>query len=182
MSEDLERAEEIYVLRSVLRDGEPSPGLVGIGDLVRLVRGGSSRKGSALDVEQTRFLFSQPRLMKIYRALKQPLAVAELGMAAAASDGDIPARFFDGGRLTLSFQADGSASIFVQLDEEVQWPAVDLILQSENDGVVRLAFQTAPWDDGTMLEFLDLADPAHQALIRMIRDPYSEGTFVRTED
>ena len=174
MAEDLDLADRIYAGIALGRHAEPRRGLLGVGDIVRFVHGGSG----SLTADQTRQLFANSHLVRSYRELMSRLAVAEVPAVAAASSGDLLRRHFDGGVLTLSEDDAEQVSLLVVLDEDRRGHPVDLIVMSAA-GAEKLAFQFAPDADGELFEFVDQSTPEGRRLVEALRDPFAEGFFVR---
>ena len=177
MEDDPDKVAKIYSTISLLRYTSASNIAVTPGDLVRLVHGQSAHLGP----DQTRYLFSQPSLLQLYRELKRPATLANMPLVAAASSNDIDERQIDGGTLQIFRQAADIAIVFVKVDDPTEWVSVTLQLENASFGIRNLHFRQSPEEDGEMQEFLDLSTENGKAIYEALVDPLTIGTFLKSE-
>src|ERR1700760_342270 len=90
------RADQLYAARSALAAARPRRRM-GLAEIVQFL-GDPSR---SLTAEEQRQLFADPRLRADYRRLKAQATTFEMPALAAASSGNVNARRFDGGSITI---------------------------------------------------------------------------------
>ncbi|MGY4467689.1 hypothetical protein ACVWWK_003398, partial [Bradyrhizobium sp. LB9.1b] len=104
MADDLDQADQIYVARSVIYNGEKSEGAIGVGDLVSFLIG----RTRELTAQQIGYLSSRPDLLSLYERLKSSLNVAEMPVAASLASDPAPdhlsalKHYLEDARATLS--------------------------------------------------------------------------------
>ena len=169
-----ERAQDLYVARSVLDDTPGERLVLGIADLVAYL----SDPTADLTEQQWRVCRENPRLKADYEKLKSRLFVAELPAAAAAAQGDLHERKFAGGFLRLRASAvPGQVYLIVTLEPTIAAPRM-LLIEGKNGEVARIALPP-PDADGTMLVIQDTArNEADARAIRLLRDPACCGVFL----
>lgn len=169
MADDL--TEKIYATWTTLSEAKLEPGALGVRELYRLLK--SPR--SELSHEQMRRLFSDPWLRKLYEMLKSDLATWTLPAVAAASDGDIYEREFEGGSLRIV-----EASPFAYISARFEAP---------HSRAIRLDFGPNAFlifrhidASGEAQEICELADESFVALLAALKDPTSSGVFIELDD
>lgn len=178
MAEDLDVAERIFVAQSLLDETNPDADVVTVADIARFMDG----RSSSFTMEQTRYMFSRPKLLTAYRQLRQQVTVVEVPAVAAASDGKLNNRAFEEGRISISRQPDSShVYIVVTLGEGHEGRQMDLLLENTALGIERLSFQSRPDDDGEILEIVDTTVPRFDLIVTLLQDPATEGRFVLAE-
>src|ERR1700685_4713162 len=97
----------------------------------------------ALAPEEQRALFADPRLRADYRRLKEQATTFELPALAAASSGNVNARRFDGGSISIHpSRIPGQLYVIVRFN----WPANPpraMLLESASGDLVKRALPSA---------------------------------------
>lgn len=178
MVENLDRAGKIFRMMVLLEDTPSTPGVIGVGDVVRFLTGGMP----SLTADQTRYLFSRPDLRRVYADLKRDLSVASMPEVAAASTGDATVRNFEGGELRISVTSQPNQfKVRVTLEESKREHRVCLALEHPEGGLERLDFEFAPDQSGIVVKILDETDARSARILAMIRDNGVKGEFLRFE-
>lgn len=173
MAEEIELVDRLYVGLAIDRDYKPRPDRLNFGDVVRFVGGVTN----SLTAGQTRQLFANQPMIRWYRHRLATIALAEIPRVAAASSGEIRCRRFDGGSLTVSNAFGTLVSVFVELDQGQRESALDLFIMSET-GAEMFSLQSAPDEDGKIVEMVDTATPHGKRIVEMLRDPLAVGWLV----
>src|SRR5206468_657051 len=122
-------------------------------------------------------LFANPRLRADYRRLKSQLSVSELPALAAASDGQVATRRFDGGSIRIHpSRVTGQTYVFVHFDTPDRVP-VAMVLEHPSGELVRRALPVDRATSEAML-LLDSHNPEDAAFLRVLCDPTSTGAFL----
>lgn len=169
----LDVADRLYAARCVVADGAPAGPKIGVAELVQFL----SNPTSQLSPEAQRALFSNPRLRDDFNRLKAALRCVELPALAAASDGAVPARTFEGGsvRIHPSRVAGQTYALF-----QFNWPTATpraLLLESVSGDVVKRVLPTAD-ASGQAVLVLDQNQPDDGVFLRLIADPTTTGSFI----
>jgi len=166
------RAAELYAPRAILAEARPEGMAVGVSDIVLFL--GSGRAPSA---EAQRALFASPRLRADYRRLKSQLSMFELPALAAASDGQVTMRRFEGGAIRIHpSRVAGQTYVLVRFDAPDNAPAA-MVLEHPSGEVVRRALSIEQ-SEGEALLLLDSRLPEDEAFLRVLCDPKSTGGFL----
>jgi hypothetical protein len=177
MAEEIELVDRLYVGLAIDRDYKPRPNRLTFGDIVRFVGGMTN----SLTADQTLQLFANQPLIRWYRQRLATIAIAEIPRVAAASSGQIRRRQFDGGSLTVSNSFGTFVNVFIELDEGRRHSALDLFLMSAT-GAEILSLQSAPDEDGKIVEQVDTVTPRKKLIVEMLCDPLAVGWFVPRRD
>jgi hypothetical protein len=167
------RADELYAARAAVADASPDGIGLGMGEIALFLAGA----GRALSAEEQRALFANPRLRADYRRLRSQLSMFELPALAAASDGQVASRRFDGGSIRIHpSRVTGQTYVFVQFDAPDRMPAA-MVLEHPSGEFVR---RTLPVDraEGEAMLLLDSHNPEDAAFLRILCDPRSTGAFL----
>jgi len=169
-----ERAQDLYVARSVIDDTPGERVVLGLADLVRYL----ADPAADLTQQQWQVCRENPRLKADYERLKSRLLVAELPVAAAAAQGELNERKFAGGFLRMRPSAvPGQVYLILTLEPTIAAPRM-LMIEGKNGEVARIALPP-PDADGTMLVIQDTArNEADARAIRLLRDPTSCGVLL----
>ena len=171
MSDKTERAQEVYAANRLAVEGTPRPGAIGVAELHAFLTDPTVE----LTPAQSGYLFRSPTLRETFQALKQRLSSHPLSMVAAASDGGVDTRHFDGGSLQIIPARRGDR---VYLTVTIQAPGALMagaLLIVETAETVLKRKLPPPDQQGRMLVILDPAEPGDQALITALRDPSASG-------
>jgi hypothetical protein len=166
-------ADRLYAARSAVADAVSGGTKVGIAELVQFL----ADPMSELSPEAQRALFSNPRLRADFNRIKASLRCVELPALAAASDGSVKTRSFEGGsvRIHPSRVAGQVYALF-----QFNWPSTTpraLVLESTAGDVVKRALPTAD-ASGQAVVVLDPGRPSDDAFLRLIADPTTTGSFI----
>jgi hypothetical protein len=168
-----QRADALYAARAALAETTPRPPGIGVGEIVQFLTG--SRR--SLSVEEQRSLFANPRLRADYRRLKAQLSVFELPALAAASDGQVGARRFDGGSISIHpSRVAGQIYVVLRFDKPVRTPSAMVLEHPSGEFLKRELPQVQ--DDGEAMIVLDSQNPDDEAFLRVLRDPTATGSFL----
>ena len=133
----------------------------------------------ALPVGQQRALFADKRLREDFRQLKRVYSVAALPALAAASDGDVVERSFEGGTVRIH-AARKPGQFYVRFSFGIRdaYPRVLVLELPDGTQVKRLLPAMEAGGDGEMLIVGDMAAPADQTFRQLLADPASHGDFL----
>ena len=177
-----QRAEELYVARCLEREAVANTGRLSFAEMYNFLTDPSV----LLTQVQQRLLFTDARLRSDFRLLRHDLAqsasannAAYLTMPrlAAAGDRSLDERRFPGGLAKIAPSEVDARQIYVvlELDDPSTAPR-GLILQSPSGEVAKLRLE-APDDDGVIQMLLDTTQPENDLIVRLLRDPNSDGIF-----
>ncbi len=172
--EDIERrADQLYAARSALADTEPTGRRLGVAEIVQFL----SDPRRSLSMEEQRSLFADPRLRADYRRLKSLHSISELPALAAASVGDVDARRFEGGTLSIHpSRVAGQVYVVLRLSSPAGPPSTMLLEGAAGELVKRSL--PAPDGNGEIMLVLDRKIAADEAFLRLLSDPTSTGSFL----
>jgi len=166
-------AGRIYAARSALVETKPPKHRLGIAELMRFL----SDPSRSLTPDEQRALFSDSRIRSDYRRLKAQATVFELPALAAASSGDVNARRFEGGTISIHpSRLAGQTYVILRFSSLANPPRMMLIESTAGDLVRR----TIPAADqqGEVMLVLDERNDADASFLRLLADPTSAGTFL----
>jgi hypothetical protein len=167
------RADEIYAARAAVAEARPGRVALGVAEIVQFLSG----TGPALSAEAQRALFANPRLRADYRRLKSQLSMFELPALAAASDGQVATRRFEGGTIRIHpSRVTGQTYVFVRFDAPDSAPGA-MVLEHPSGEIVRRALPVERTEGEAML-LLDSHHPEDEAFLRALCDPRSTGAFL----
>ena len=167
------RADRLYAARSALVGTKPPRHRFGVAEIVQFL----SDPSRALTPEEQRALFTDPRLRADYRRLKAQATTFELPALAAASSGNVDARRFEGGSITIHpSRIPGQLYVIVRFNSPTETPRAILLEGTEGDLVKRALPSTD--QHGEMMMVLDEKNEADAGFLRLLADPMSTGTFV----
>ena len=167
------RADRLYAARSALVDTKPPRHRFGVAEIVQFL----SDPSRSLTPEEQRALFTDPRLRADYRRLKAQATTFELPALAAASSGNVDARRFEGGSITIHpSRIPGQLYVIVRFNSPTETPRAILLEGAEGD-LVKRALPSAD-QHGEMMMVLDEKNEADAGFLRLLADPMSTGTFV----
>ena len=96
-ADQIEPADRLYAARSAMAETGPSTRRLGVAEIMQFL----SDPRRSFSIEEQRSLFADPQLRADYRRLKAQMSVIELPALAAASDGDVRTRRFEGGTVSI---------------------------------------------------------------------------------
>lgn len=166
-------ADRLYAARSAVADAAPGGPRIGVGELVQFL----ADPRSELSPEAQRALFSNPRLRADFKRVKASLRLVELPALAAASDGTVNARNFEGGSVRIHPSRVGGQ---VYALFQFSWPSATpraLLLQGASGDLVKRPLPAAD-ASGQAVLVLDRSQPSDDAFLRLIADPTATGCFV----
>jgi hypothetical protein len=166
-------ADRLYAARSAVADAAPGGPRVGIAELVQFL----ADPARELSPDAQRALFTNARLRADFNRLKASLRLVELPALAAASDGRVDARNFEGGsvRIHPSRVAGQVYALF-----QFSWPSTTpraLLLEGTAGDIVKRPLPAAD-AAGQAVLVLDRNQPSDEAFLRLIADPTATGCFV----
>jgi hypothetical protein len=166
-------AAKLYAARSAMADAQPARRRLGVAEIVQFL----SDPQRSLSMEEQRSLFADPRLRADYRRLKSQLSVYELPALAAASAGDVDARQFEGGTLSIHpSRVPGQVYVVLRLSSPSTPPRA-MLLESAAGEVVKRSLP-APDGNGEIMLVLDRKLAADEAFLHLLSDPTSTGSFL----
>jgi hypothetical protein len=167
------RAEELYAARSAMAEAGPPRRRIGLAEIVQYL----NDPARALSMEEQRALFSDAKLRADFRRLKTAAAVAELPALAAASDGGVKARRFDGGSVSIHpARRPGQTYVILRFAAPSGMPRM-MLLESAAGELVKRSLPAAD-QNGELTMVLDERSAADAAFLRLLADPTATGTFV----
>ena len=172
----IDRAEDLYVARSVIAAKSTRRPLLAIADLVRFL---TDREVVSLTPDQQAQLFTDRQLRDDFQRLKRSLSLFVMPAAAAAStDQLLNERNFPGAQVKITgSRKPGHFYVTIALEEVDSSPAL-LVLEGPAGDIARVALPAVD-DRGTILILKDMASPSDARLINLLRDPSTIGTFIR---
>jgi hypothetical protein len=169
----IDRADQLYAARSALAGTQRPRRRFGVAELVQFL----NDPARALTPDEQRDLFADPRLRADYRRLKARAATFELPALAAASSGDVSARRFDGGSITIhASRLQGQRYVIVRFNEPASSPRA-MLLESTSGEIVKRALPDID-QQGEVMMVLNDSNAADAAFLRLLADPMATGTFV----
>lgn len=180
---DLARVRDLYIGWSVaerLKD-VPAPGL-GFSDLVAFLL-----EGRPLSAAQQAALFRSKHLRDQFQRLKEDLALRTgtvsriVGLPAAraaADDTEMTERSFDDGIVTLVPSAVPNQTYIIITLQNPDAAPTRLLVESRPPGEVASTLLQPPDPDGAIRLLKDIQVEADALLLRLLRTPTSEGTFL----
>lgn len=167
------RADELYAARSAMAEAGQPRRRIGLAEIVQYL----NDPARALSMEEQRALFSDPKLRADFRRLKTAAAVAELPALAAASDGDVKARRFEGGSVSIHpSRVRGQIYVILRFASPSGAPRM-MLLESAAGELVKRALPAVD-QNGEVTMVLDEGSAADAGFLRLLGDPTSTGTFV----
>jgi len=191
----IERAQELFVARSIAAETIPRPLKLAFVDLYRFL----TDPAATLSPLQQRALFTEPRIRQDYRSLKNalrwrrpdkqiPMDVQIPGVVAAAGDRDLDDRTFevpvtDAAPIQISIRIR-PAGIGRQFTIEIRFSdALDppRAMQIENEHLNQVAKTALPAPDieGRILIIKNMANENDAQFLRLLRKPTTTGTFLK---
>jgi hypothetical protein len=167
------RADRLYAARSALAEAAPASSRLGIAEIIGFL----NDPARSLSMAEQRALFANPKLRADYRRLKAQVAVAELPALAAASDGAVSARRFEGGTVNVH-PSRVPGQIYVVL--RFSWPRDSprtMLLEGAEGELVKRALPPAD-PNGELMIVLNRAIASDRDFLRLISDPTSTGSFL----
>jgi len=165
------RADQLFVARSAVADAKRPRHRFGIAEIVQFLNDPSR----SLTPEEQRALFADPRLRADYRRLKEQATTFELPALAAASSGNVNARRFEGGSISIHpSRVPGQVYVIVRFN----WPANSprmMLLESTAGDLLKRALPSADQQGEVMMVLNESSDAE---FLRLLTDPTSTGTFV----
>jgi hypothetical protein len=167
------RADQLYAARSALADTKRPQHRFGVAEIVQFL----SDPTRSLTPGEQRALFADARLRADYRRLKAQATTFEMPALAAASSGNVSARRFDGGSITIHpSRIAGQLYVIVHFNEPGSSPRA-ILLESTTGDLVKRALPSAD-QQGDVMMVLDENNDADAGFLRLLADPTSIGTFV----
>jgi hypothetical protein len=171
--EFINRVDRLYAARTAVAESKPLRHRFGIAEIVQFL-GDPSR---SLTPDEQRLLFTDPRLRADYRRLKAQATTFEMPALAAASSGNVTARRFDGGSITIHpSRIAGQIYVILRFNSPESSPRA-LLLESASGDVVKRALPGAD-QQGEVMMVLNEKDDADAAFLRLLADPTATGTFM----
>jgi len=169
-----QRADAVYAARAALADATPRPRRLGVAEIVQFLT--DSRR--TLTADEQRSLFANPQVRADYRRLKAQLAVFELPALAAASDGQVEGRRFDGGSISIHpSRVAGQTYVIVRFDSPAR-PPTAMVLERASGELVKRGLPDMPGDGETMMIILDSHNVDDETFLHALRDPTATGSFL----
>jgi hypothetical protein len=177
-SELISRTEDLFVARSLEDDARAEAVSIRFIDIYRFL----TEAGFTLPHAQQAVLFSNERIRRDFQQLRKDLAArlhrTVVPVAAAASDGTLTERRFPGGVIRLAASAVDSQHMYVMFEFEGQAPSFRAIeLQGAGGDLMKMALDP-PDEDGLVQTLLDLRREDHAAIVRLLQDPNTQGSFL----
>jgi len=174
-SDDLaRRADALYAARTAMAEATRPPRRLGIAELIQFL----NEPGRALTLEEQRALFADPKLRADFRRLKAQATMFELPALAAAGTGDVTARRFEGGSVTIHpSRVRGQIYVILRFPASAGAPRT-MLLESTAGDLLKRALPAAD-PNGEVMMVLDERSAADAAFLRLLSDPTSTGTFVQ---
>jgi hypothetical protein len=167
------RADRLYAARSALAEAKPPRHRFGIAEIVQFL----SDPTRSLTPAEQRSLFTDPRLRADFRRLKERATSFEMPALAAASSGNVNARRFDGGSISIHpSRIAGQLYVIVRFNSPADAPRA-MLLESTSGDLVKRALPSAD-QLGEVMMVLNENDEADASFLRLLADPTSTGTFV----
>lgn len=171
-----ERTERVFVTNALLDEGTLDDAAIGTADVARFL----TSPDFELTDQQTRRLFSDPKVSATYRRLKSLLRGVALPVVAAASSGDVTERWFDGGHLRVVASSNGVHVYVTVIFDDAAHAATEpsiLLLETATGEVARLAVPAAD-ENGRIFVILDIGEARDAAVVAALRDPRTIGLFL----
>jgi hypothetical protein len=167
------RADRLFAARSALAETKRPQRRFGVAEIVQFLNDPSR----SLSPEEQRDLFADPRLRADYRRLKAQATTFELPALAAASSGNVDARRFDGGSITIHpSRIPGQLYVIVRFNSPAGSPRA-MLLESTSGDFLKRALPSAD-QQGEVMMVLDQNNDADAGFLRLLADPTATGTFV----
>jgi hypothetical protein len=167
------RADQLYAARSAVADAKRPGRRLGVAELVQFLNDPTR----SLTSEEQRQLFADPRLRADYRRLKAQATTFEMPALAAASSGNVNARRFEGGSITIHpSRIPGQLYVIVRFNSP-EASARAILLESSAGDIVKRALPNAD-PQGEVMMVLNEKNDADAGFLRLLSDPTSTGTFV----
>jgi hypothetical protein len=169
----IQRADRLFAARSALAETKRPQRRFGVAEIVQFL----SDPSRSLTPEEQRDLFADPRLRADYRRLKAQATTFELPALAAASSGNVDARRFDGGSITIHpSRIPGQLYVIVRFNSPAGSPRA-MLLESTSGDFLKRALPSAD-QQGEVMMVLDQNNDADAGFLRLLADPTATGTFV----
>ena len=166
-------ADRLYAARCAVADAKSDPTQIGIADLVRFLTDPSKM----LSPDAQRALFSHPGLRADFKRLKASLRCVELPALAAASDGAVSTRDFEGGTVRVHpSRVPRQTYVLFQFSWASPSPRA-LLLQGASGDILKRPLPAAD-ASGQAVLILDRSQPSDAALLRLFEDPTTTGAFI----
>jgi hypothetical protein len=171
--DDADRADALYAARAAFADAAPARRGLGVAEIVQFL----TDPRRALSADEQRSLFANPGLRADYRRLKAQLSAFELPALAAASEGHVETRRFDGGSIRIHpSRVPGQTYVLVRFDSSARPPSA-ILIEHPSGELVKRALPEVQSDGETMI-VLDAHKDEDEAFLRVLRDPISTGSFL----
>jgi hypothetical protein len=169
----ISRVDRLYAARSALADAKRPRHRFGLAEIVQFLNDPSR----SLTPEEQRALFTDPRLRADYRQLKARATTFEMPALAAASSGNVNARRFDGGSVSIHpSRIPGQLYVILRFNSPANSPRA-MLLESPSGDLVKRALPSAD-QQGEVMMVLNESNDADAGFLRLLADPTSTGTFV----
>lgn len=169
MNDELNDVDSRYVAAMLVEEAQTVPNPLGIADLARFL----TTPRIVLSADQTRRLFTNVSLRQAYTRLRKSLTLHEVPALAAASDGAVEERSFEGGSLLLVGDDSGGWYLRVRISEAKR-PVNPLLLIEKDDRPIANIPLGQPDASGGYLAVLDMENAVTMAAMAALRDPSSE--------
>jgi len=172
-ADEIAPADRLYAARTAMAEAARPARRLGVAEITQFL----SDPRRSLSMEEQRALFTDPQLRADYRRLKAQMSVIELPALAAASDGDVTTRRFEGGTVSIH-PSRIPGQVYVVL--RFSWPAgAPRIMLLETNAGILVKRSLPPADSqGEMMMVLDEKSSPDQSFLRLILDPTSTGSFL----
>lgn len=167
------RADQLYAARSALAEAKRTTRRFGIAEIVQFL----SDPTRSLTAEEQQALFTNPRLRDDYRRLKAQATTFELPALAAASDGAVNSRRFEGGTISIHpSRVPGQIYVILRFSRPADAPRM-MLLESSSGDLLKRALPAAD-QQGEVMMVLNERSETDAGFLRLLADPTSIGTFV----
>ena len=166
-------ADRLYAARTGMAETNPGQKRAGIAELARVLH----EPGRALSLEEQRALFSDAQLRADFRRLRSGPGAIAIPALAAASDGSVAARSFEGGAARMhASRIAGQIYVIFDFDRATDLPGC-IILESTAGEVIKRALPAGD-PRGRIMLILNQADVTDQAFLRLMADPLATGSLL----
>lgn len=166
-------AARLYAARSALAETAPGRHRPGIAELARVL----AEPGRKLTTDEQRALFADAGLRADFKCLRARLGAIELPALAAASDGDVAVRTFDGGTLRIHpSRVPGQTYVIIEMGGGSGVPGA-IMFESPQGEVLKRSL-TAGDARGRIVIVLDGSSDDDRAFLRLVADPNATGALL----
>lgn len=165
-------AEQLYASRSAVLEVPSTGRRFGVAEIHQVL----CTPGRSLTTQEQRTLFADPRLSAAFRQIKSQVALVAMPRLAAASDGEVRERHFDGHSVRI-LQSRVPGQTYVMFRFKQPFGQLRLVLEGP-DGQLVIRELPAADPNGDLIVVLDDGRPDDQAFRRLLSDPTTTGSFI----